>query len=191
MSGSRLGRPRGACAADGDPVGGLLSPRELIAAIAGHIEGLSPLVEWARELGDLHASLLSGDPRRRPEGFDEALARREIDRIIADIDRWALGRLPSSPEAPSYPDTLGQVVSHVAETFATAWWTVRHSDDEEVRHLAWTRLGEIREGYAELIADLGAKRVRLPAAVESLVRAIPAPQAEHERTVRETAPTSH
>ncbi|WP_054814699.1 hypothetical protein [Nocardia arizonensis] len=167
MSGSVLGRLHGTRATDGAVSGPLLSPRELIAAIAGHIEGLSPMVAWARELGDLHASLLPGDPDRRPEGFDPADVHTETARIIAKIDTWAAAHLPRIPHARLHSHTLGQVVSHVAETFATAWWTVRHSDDEEVRHHAWTRLGEIRESYAALVADLEAKRVRLPAAPQS------------------------
>ncbi|MBH0781138.1 hypothetical protein [Nocardia bovistercoris] len=166
MSGSRLGSaPTSTEAAGGDSAEILLSPRELIAAIAGKIQGVSPMVAWARELGDLHASLLPCAPDRRPEGFDPAAVRAEIARIIDIIDSSAVGRLPCIPQARTHTHTLGQVVSTVAETFATAWWTVRHSDDEEVRHHAWTRLGEIREGYAALLADIETKRVQLPTEV--------------------------
>lgn len=179
MSGPRLGRAPGSTAAtDGDSEGVLLSPRELIAAIAGKIQGISPMVAWARELGDLHASLLPCDADRRPEGFDPAAVRAEIRRIIDIIDSGAAGRLPSIPQARTHSHTLGQVVSTVAETFATAWWTVRHSDDEEVRHHAWTRLGEIREAYAALLADIETKRVQLPTEVIAdppVPTAIPAP----------------
>ncbi|WP_435593549.1 hypothetical protein [Nocardia sp. bgisy118] len=146
----------------------LLSPEQLQAAIAGHLDspsGGSPLIGWARELGDLHATLLTSclDPRRRPTDFDEAVLRRRIRGVVGEIDSWAVFVLPrATAGARKHTHSLGEVVSHLAEAYVDAWWTVLHTGDEQLRHEAWFHLGQLHEGYACLLDDLFNRRVELP-----------------------------
>ncbi|WP_280479056.1 hypothetical protein [Nocardia asiatica] len=142
----------------------LLAPEQLLAAIAGHIEDGSTLIGGARELGDLHAALLPActNPPRPSSDFDEATVRREIAGTIEQINSWAVFHLPRPTGARRHTHSLGEVISHVAATYAAAWWTVRHTDDEQLRHEAWFHLAQVREGYADLLADIHARRVELP-----------------------------
>ncbi|WP_327118965.1 hypothetical protein OHB12_12025 [Nocardia sp. NBC_01730] len=142
----------------------LLSPEQLLTAIAGHREHGSALIGWARELGDLHAVLIPGqvDPARRATDLDEAATRAEITQVIAQIDSWAVFHVPRNPIARTHTHSLGEVISHVAKTYADAWWTVLHITDEQLRHEAWFHLGQVREGYSDLIEDIRARRVQLP-----------------------------
>ncbi|MGQ4619769.1 hypothetical protein [Nocardia sp. R7R-8] len=165
---SAQSRPR--CAAE-SPAGSssagpdaLLTPEQLLAAITGHLDSDAPLTRWARELGDLHAALLPGcvDSGHQPAGFDDAAVRRQITDVIEKVNSWAAFHLPRPTGARRHTHCLGEVISHVAQTFAEAWWTVRHTDDEQLRHEAWFHLGEVREGYADLLADIHACRVELP-----------------------------
>ncbi|MEV0027868.1 hypothetical protein [Nocardia sp. NPDC050793] len=145
-----------------------LSPEQLLAAIAGHLvnhSGGSPLIGWARELGDLHATLLTSclDPLRRPTDFDEAVLRRRVCEVVGEIDSWAVFVLPRPKVgARKHTHTLGEVVSHLATAYVDAWWTVLHTGDEQQRHEAWFHLGQLHEGYACLLDDLHARRIELP-----------------------------
>ncbi|MFF0532865.1 hypothetical protein ACFYT3_31385 [Nocardia amikacinitolerans] len=148
---------------DGLDVVGLLGPEQLLAAIAGHLAHGSVLIEWARELGDLHAALLtSALGWQHPVDYNEADLRNQIVQVICQIDEWAVFRLPRPSGARRHTHSLGEVISHVAKNFAAAWWTIRHTDDEQLRHEAWFHLGQVREGYADLVADIHARRVELP-----------------------------
>ncbi len=142
----------------------LLAPEQLLAAIAGHLKDEAPLIGWARELGDLHAVLLPGgaDSPRPSADADEATVRTEIADIVERINSWAVFHLPRPTGARRHTHSLGEVISHVAATYAAAWWTVRHTDDEQLRHEAWFHLAQMREGYADLLADIHARRVELP-----------------------------
>ncbi|MEU7767222.1 hypothetical protein AB0B25_19095 [Nocardia sp. NPDC049190] len=142
----------------------LLEPEQLLAAISGGLSGGSPLIGWARALGDLHAALIPvhlGRPQR-PCDFDEPAIHADIARIVGEIDAWAVFPPPRAVGACKHTHSFGEVISHVAKTYAEVLWTVRHSDDAELRHEAWFHLGEVREGYAELVTALRAGRVRLP-----------------------------
>ncbi|MET8779064.1 hypothetical protein ABZV58_29020 [Nocardia sp. NPDC004654] len=143
---------------------GLLGPEQLLAAIAGHLVNGSALIGWARELGDLHATLLTSDVdgAQRPVDYDEADLRDQIVQVVGEIDEWAVFRLPRPSGARRHTHSLGEVISHVAKNFAAAWWTIRHTEDEQLRHEAWFHLGQVREGYADLVADIHARRVELP-----------------------------
>ncbi|MRH93257.1 hypothetical protein GFY24_38565 [Nocardia sp. SYP-A9097] len=142
----------------------LLAPEKLLAAIVGHLDHDSPLVSGARELGDLHAALLPGylDAPRRSTDLDEVTVRRQIAGVVELINSWAVFHLPRPTGARKHTHSLGEVISHVAKTFAEVWWTVRRADDEQLRHEAWFYLGQVREGYADLLADIRACRVELP-----------------------------
>ncbi|TQM32712.1 hypothetical protein [Nocardia bhagyanarayanae] len=147
----------------------LLSSDHLQAAIAGHLDDQagSPLIGWARELGDLHATLLTGwlNPARRPADFDEMVLRSRISEVIGEIDSWTVFVLPrAAAGARKHTHTLGEVISHVAKTYAEAWWTVLHTSEEqpELRHEAWFHLGQVHEAYADLVNDLYARRIELP-----------------------------
>ncbi|MFI6046658.1 hypothetical protein ACIA8C_33910 [Nocardia sp. NPDC051321] len=131
----------------------VLSPEALLAAISGHLDSTAPLVAWARALGNLHATLIP-DPRRGPNDFDAAVVRAQIARIVAAIDAWASSHVPRNPNARNNTHSLGEVLSQVARTYAHARWTVLHPADQHVQHAAWMHLGEVREGYARLVADL-------------------------------------
>ncbi|MEU7632116.1 hypothetical protein AB0C34_19345 [Nocardia sp. NPDC049220] len=142
----------------------LLEPEQLLAAICGGLRGSSPLIGWARALGDLHAALIPvhlGRPQR-PCDFDEPGIHADIARIVGEINAWAVFPPPRAVGACKHTHSFGEVISHVAKTYAEVLWTVRHSGDAELRHEAWFHLGEVREGYAELVTALRAGRVRLP-----------------------------
>ncbi|WP_040834294.1 hypothetical protein [Nocardia brevicatena] len=145
---------------------GLLSPEQLLAAISGHLdpEGGPELVGLARELGVLRAALLAVElgPRRDGPGFDEVNLRRQITKVVEHIDAWRVRHLPRHPEVRNHTHSLGQVIDHIAERFVDAWWTVRHSDDVRLRRTAWFHLGQVREGYADLVADIHVGRVEFP-----------------------------
>jgi hypothetical protein len=150
----------------------LLEPEQLFLAISGHLTGRFSLVAWARELGDLHAELrpfqLVQAPRR--QGFDCEQVRAGIDRVVAAVDAWAVRNLPCSSGARMHTHSLGEVMSHIAEVYAEAWWTVLHSKDVEIRHRAWFHLGEVRQGYAEMVDDVRHRRLRFPSAAGSVRR---------------------
>ncbi|MFF0528677.1 hypothetical protein ACFYT3_09815 [Nocardia amikacinitolerans] len=145
-----------------------MSAEQLQAAIAGHLDnhsGGSPLIGWARELGDLHATLLTSslDRLRRPADFDEAVLRRRIGEVVGEIDSWSVFVLPRAVVgARKHTHALGEVVSHLAAAYVDAWWTVLHTGDERLRHEAWFHLGQLHEGYDCLLDDLCARRVELP-----------------------------
>ncbi|MEU2253914.1 hypothetical protein [Nocardia xishanensis] len=143
--------------------GSLLSPDQLLAAIGGRLAEPLPLIAWARELGDLHAALISAvlNPRHSPAATEAAL-HAEIAKVIDKINSWAAFYVRHSRCARRHTHSFGEVISHVAKTYAEAWWTVLHADCEELRHSAWVHLGEVREGYAQLIGDIRAGRVQLP-----------------------------
>ncbi|WP_253815108.1 hypothetical protein [Nocardia amikacinitolerans] len=144
--------------------GSLLSPEQLLAAIGGRLAEPLPLVAWARELGDLHAALISTalNPRLRTPDVTESALHADVARVIDKINSWAAFYVRHSRCARRHTHTFGEVISHVAKTYAEAWWTVLHSDCEELRHSAWVHLGEVRDGYAQLIGDIRAGRVQLP-----------------------------
>lgn len=152
---------------------GLLQPEQLLAAISGHLDpgGGPELLGFARELGDLRAALLvvELDPRCGGAGGEVEL-RRRITAVVEAIDAWRVRHLPYHSGVRSHTHSLGQVIDHVAERFVDAWWTVRHSDDERLRRAAWFHLGQVREGYADLVDDIRAHRVELPLGWGGLAR---------------------
>ncbi|MEV6060830.1 hypothetical protein [Nocardia asteroides] len=142
----------------------LLAPAELIQAIAGRFTGDSPLIGWARELGDLHAELL---PLRRgsaprADDLDGERVRTGIDRVIDEIDDWAARHVTRTRCGRVHTHSLGNVMSHIAKTYAEAWWAVLHTADVEVRHHAWLCLGEVRQGYADMVDEIRGRHLRLP-----------------------------
>lgn len=153
---------------------GLLSPEQLLAAISGHLdtEGGSELAGFARELGALRAALLDVElnPRCDGSGFDEVNLRRQITEVVEHIDRWRVRHLPYRTEARSHTHSLGQVIDQVAYRFVDAWWTVRHCEDARLRRTAWFHLGQVREGYADLVADIHAGRLEFPLGWSGLSR---------------------
>ncbi|MER7450340.1 hypothetical protein ABTW96_08630 [Nocardia beijingensis] len=144
----------------------MLTPEQLLAAISGHLgpDIGSALIGFARELADLHATLLSTclNRHQHSSGVDAMSVREQIEAVVGEINSWAVFHLPRPNGARRHTHSFGEVISHVAETYASAWWTVRHSDDEQLRHDAWFHLAEVREGYADLLADIHARRVELP-----------------------------
>ncbi|WP_216917847.1 hypothetical protein [Nocardia noduli] len=142
---------------------GLLEARQLLLAIAGQLEGGSGLIEWARELADLHATGITAmiSPLRRPADFDAAAMHVRIRAVIGLIDDWSIFHLPRPTAARRHTHSLGEVISHVAETYAQVQWTLRHSDSAEHRHEAAVRFAQVQQGYADLIGEIKAMRVEL------------------------------
>ncbi|WP_459548643.1 hypothetical protein [Nocardia sp. X0981] len=142
----------------------LPAPAELFRAISGRFIGTVPLVTWARELSDLHAGLVRfrEAATTMPPQFDGEQVRARIDCVIAEIDLWAVHNVPRARGARKNTHSLGDVISHIARSYAEAWWTVLHSTDAEMRHHAWVHLGEAREGYAEMVAGIQARTLQLP-----------------------------
>ncbi|WP_433192253.1 hypothetical protein ACQP1G_26420 [Nocardia sp. CA-107356] len=158
----------------------LLEPDQLIQAISGHMQSGFALVGWARELGDLHAELIPHklDRASRPRNFDCEKVRAEIDRVVGEIDAWAASNAPRMEGARMHTHSLGEVMSHIAMAFADAWWTVLHSTDAELRHRAWLHLGQAREGYAEMVIEMRARRLRLPLGTSGIRRREVEPHAD-------------
>ncbi|MFE3228693.1 hypothetical protein [Nocardia sp. NPDC059228] len=154
----------------------LLSADQLLAAIAGRLTEPFPLITWARELGDLHAALISAvlNPQRNAPEVTEAALCADIAKVIDKINSWAASYTRHARCARRHTHTFGEVISHVAKTYAEAWWTVLHSDCEELRHSAWVHLGEVRDGYTHLIGDIRAGRVQLPLGWRGIGRTQPA-----------------
>ncbi|WP_330232751.1 hypothetical protein OHA40_09895 [Nocardia sp. NBC_00508] len=150
----------------------LLEPAQLFQAISGRFTSALPLVGWARELGDLHAELLPFlvDQAPRPRGFDGEQIRALIEKVVGEIDAWAARNIPRTNNARKHTHSLGEVISHIAKTYAEAWWTVLHSADVELRHQAWFHLGEAREGYAEMVNEIRARQLQLPLGISGIRR---------------------
>ncbi|MFC8046155.1 hypothetical protein [Nocardia sp. NPDC057353] len=143
---------------------GLLEHRQLSLAITGHLSGHSPFIEWARELGDLHATLaaVAVSPAHRPRDFDELAARTRVRELIADIDEWAVLHLPRSANMPRHTHSLGEVISHVAQVHAEVHRTLRRPGSARQLHDAAHRMAQTLEGYADLISAVRERRVQLP-----------------------------
>lgn len=152
----------------------LLEPAQLFQAISGRFTNALPLVGWARELGDLHAELLPVplDQAPRQEGFDCEHTRALIDKVVGEIDAWAARNIPRTKNARKHTHSLGEVISHIAKTYAEAWWTVLHSADVELRHQAWFHLGEAREGYTEMVNEIRARHLQLPLGTSGIRRGL-------------------
>ncbi|MGW5383425.1 hypothetical protein [Nocardia sp. NPDC003963] len=145
----------------------LVTPESLYRAIAGHLVDDLPVTGWARELGDLHAELMPvrfhGASRR--DGFDGELVRTEIRRVTAAIDAWRVTGVPTTSRGRMHTHSLGEVISHNAELYAEASWWIRHSIDARIRHAAWFRLAEAREGYREMVDETHRGLLRFPSGV--------------------------
>ncbi|WP_107657501.1 hypothetical protein [Nocardia suismassiliense] len=149
----------------------LPSRDQVLTALAGHLRDAPDLLRCARELGDLHASLIPAtvDQGHR-EGVDVFAVLDEIAGVEAAIDSWAAFSVPRSPVGRRHTHSLGEVISHIARTYAHVSWTLRHcvrelhkaSEVEQTMHEAWFHLAQVIEGYADLVDDLDAGRVQLP-----------------------------
>ncbi|MGW1742916.1 hypothetical protein ACWCPQ_29380 [Nocardia sp. NPDC001965] len=142
----------------------LLDSEQLFRAISGRSSIASPLVGWARELSDLYAKLISASPKEIQErpGFNPEIIRLDLERIIDEVDSWAVENIPRSRGARKHTHSLGQVISHVARLYANAWWAVLNSEDEELRHKLWFHLGEACEGYADMVNEIETRHLQLP-----------------------------
>ncbi|MBF6468673.1 hypothetical protein IU427_26430 [Nocardia beijingensis] len=142
----------------------LLDPAQLLLAISGRSTSTAPLVRWARELGDIHAGLipLKIGPQSHRNDVSYLRGHAEVDRIISEIDAWALRQVPRAKCARKHTHSLGEVVSHVAKTYAHAWWVMLHTADGELQHKAWFHVSEVREGYAEMLNEIRAHHLQLP-----------------------------
>ncbi|MEU3010168.1 hypothetical protein [Nocardia asteroides] len=143
---------------------GLLDARQLLIAIAGNLEGGCPLIGWARELADLHATMLTASfyASRLAADFDGARTRTQISEFIGEINRWAILHLPRPVNARRHTHSLGEVISHIAHTYAQMMWTLRHSEGAQNQHEAALHLAQAQEGYADLVAEIRGLRVQLP-----------------------------
>ncbi|MEV0542207.1 hypothetical protein [Nocardia salmonicida] len=143
---------------------GLLEARQLLLAVAGNLQGGSPLIEWARELADLHATLLTASvsTTRRPADFDATVTSGRINTVIGLIDEWASCHLPRPTSGRRHTHSLGEVISHVADNYTQVQWTLRHTKSAEHQHHAVLRFAQVQEGYADLVDDIRALRVALP-----------------------------
>lgn len=148
-----------ACGAEG-----LLDTRQLLLAIAGNLRGGSPLIDWARELADLHATLIaaSASEIRRSTDFDYLTTRGRIDVLIGSIDEWSALHLPRPLAGRRHTHSLGEVISHVADTYAHLWWALRHKESAEHHHAAALRFAQVQDGYADLVDEIRRLRVALP-----------------------------
>ncbi|WP_157183983.1 hypothetical protein [Nocardia takedensis] len=148
-----------------DGIEGLLDAQRLLQAINGsRVEAGSPLSEWARELADLHATLLTGavSTARRPADFDERVLRDDVAETIARIDGWAIFRLPRPVNVPRHTHSLGATISHFARVYAHTSWADRHTTSAEHRREAALHMAQTYQGYADLVTAIEARRILLP-----------------------------
>ncbi|MFI6041930.1 hypothetical protein ACIA8C_09865 [Nocardia sp. NPDC051321] len=152
----------------------LPSQDRLLAAISGQLNDAAALSRLARELGDLHASLIpyTVDPDFR-EGFDPYMVYVEIAECETAINSWAALHLPRNPIARRHTQSLGELVSQIARIYAQACWTMRHTDDKQTEHEAWFHVAEVIDGYAELVDQVVGGRVQLPLGWRGLYGAAP------------------
>lgn len=143
---------------------GLLEARQLLLAVAGNLQGGSPLIGWARELADLHATLFTASvsTTRRPADFDAPTTSGRINTVIGLIDEWSACHLPRPTSGRRHTHSLGEVISHVADTYTHVQWTLRHTKSAEHQHHAALRFAQVQEGYADLVEEIRALRVALP-----------------------------
>ncbi|MEV0247456.1 hypothetical protein AB0H76_12765 [Nocardia sp. NPDC050712] len=143
---------------------GLLEARQLLLAVAGNLQGGSPLIDWARELADLHSTLVTAavSTIRRPADFDATATYGLVDTVIGLIDEWSAYHLPRPAFGRRHTHSLGEVISHVAGTYAHVQWTLRHAESAEQQHHATLRFAQVQEGYADLVDEIRALRVVLP-----------------------------
>lgn len=142
----------------------LLEPDQLLQAFSGRLRSDLTVVGWMRDLADLHAELIPrrNDPALRRRNCDCEEVRSEIDRVVNDIDVWAVRNVPRMKSARMHTHSLGEVLSHIAMAFANAWWTALHATDVELRYRAWLHLAQVRDGYAEMVSEMRARRLQLP-----------------------------
>ncbi|MEU7219927.1 hypothetical protein [Nocardia iowensis] len=143
----------------------------MLTALAGQLSEAPELLGWARELGDLHASLIPGtvDPDRR-QRVDVFAVHAQIADLEAEINSWAVFNVPRPSGARRHTHSFGEVISHAARTYAHVGWTIRHAGDqqetpsgtEQKKHDAWFHLAEVVEGYVDLVNDVAAGLVQLP-----------------------------
>ncbi|MFD6464085.1 hypothetical protein [Streptomyces roseolus] len=128
------------------------------------MQGASPLISWARELADLHATLIAAavSITARPADFDATATYALINTIIGSIDEWSARHLPRPALGRRHTHSLGEVISHVAETYAQVQWTLRHATTAEHQHQATLRFAQVQEGYADLVEEIRTLRVALP-----------------------------
>ncbi|MGW4369177.1 hypothetical protein ACWEKT_26380 [Nocardia takedensis] len=153
---------------------GLLDARRLHLAMAGiEVEGGSPLIRWARELADLHATLITAavSKTRRPTGFDDAATRRDVEELVAEIDQWAVFHLPRPVNAQRHTHSLGEVISHTAQVHAQCHAVLRHATSSEHQHEAALRMAQVQEGYADLVTAIHERRVQLPVGWRGIAQA--------------------
>ncbi|WP_157105913.1 hypothetical protein [Nocardia sienata] len=155
----------------------LPSPEQLLAGISGHLDtdGAPALVGFAHELGGLRAALPAHplDPAPHSVSFAEADLRRRITAVVEQIDTWRLRHLPHRTGARTHTHSLGQVIDQVATRYVDARWAVLHCGDRRLRRTAWFHLGQAREGYADLVADIRAGRIELPVGWRGFRAAVP------------------
>ncbi|MFI9415105.1 hypothetical protein [Nocardia gamkensis] len=141
----------------------LLEPDHLLQAFTGQLRFGSALVQWVRDIADLHAGLI---PHRIASKsvrmhFDCEEVRPEIGRVVDDIDAWAVKNAPRMKGARMHTHSLGEVSSRIAMAFADAWWAVLHIKGAELRDRMWLYLDQVREAYAEMVAEMRAQRLQL------------------------------
>lgn len=162
-------------ASDGESICGVLDGRQLLLAIAGTLRDGSPLIGWARELADLHATLITASlsATRRPADFDAAATRERLTTLTALIDDWSVRHLPRPQGTRRHTHSLGEVISHIADAYAQLQWTLRHSANTIHHHGAALRFAQIQEGYADLVDDIRGLRVTLPLGSSGIIRLSP------------------
>ncbi|MET9487084.1 hypothetical protein [Nocardia sp. NPDC006630] len=160
------------------PAEGLLDARELLLAVAGNLEGGSPLIGWARELADLHSTLTTAtvSPARRPADFDDRTVRGQISEVIGLIDEWSALHLPRPTAGRRHTHSLGEVISHFASTYAQMQRTLRHSGSAAHQHHAAMRFAQVQEGYADLVGEIRTLRVQLPLGAQGSAKARSVPE---------------
>ena len=142
---------------------GLPDATQLFAAVSGCVEEGSPLIGWARELADLHATLIAAavSASNRPRGFDVFATMDRHAEVVALVDGWAQLHLPNPRNARQHTHSLGEVFSQIALASARTQWLLRHDQSAEETSRGAANFGLVRQGYADLVDDIRNLRVVL------------------------------
>ncbi|WP_036527536.1 hypothetical protein [Nocardia sp. CNY236] len=128
----------------------------LLAACRGlpHVD--HPMLEAAGELAALHRTR-EHTPAARCGPFD----RRRVQ-LARGIDRWVTLATPVPPAvAPEHSETVGRVVDRLAMLSAQVFVGLACAP-EAVFYEASIQLGELADGYQDLVDDLRVGARRLP-----------------------------
>lgn len=137
----------------------LADPTALEHACRGlPINHLTPIVDAAAELGDLHTTRYATHYHRRHVDRHRLLLVRYIDTVVAQAVP------PPRDGARSHPESVGMVVDQIALWCAVGYRAPRSLVSASEADDAQAHVRQLGADYADLIDEVAAGICRLPAA---------------------------